>query len=165
MNLPVLYSTPRILGTLHTHHHDAHEEEEHGHGKGYSVNRQISDGKLAIDCERVGNVIGTVRTKWYLWNVSINMKIRHHSWWSKGDNHVHSYKKFTFFRVSWRPGAKVMQAVIVPSSNIRAYIMRVLVLLRHDGHCEQHKLHAVPPHIQASCWVEEKKINCWLYNV
>lgn len=44
-----------------------------------------------------------------------------------------------------------MQAAIVPSINNNAYIIRVLVLLRHVGHWEQQKLQAVLPQRQASC--------------
>jgi hypothetical protein len=44
-----------------------------------------------------------------------------------------------------------MHAAIVPSSNITAYIMRVDVELRHDGHAEQHRLHAALPQQHASC--------------
>lgn len=43
-----------------------------------------------------------------------------------------------------------MQAAIVPSINNNAYIIRVLVLLRHVGHWEQQKLQAVLPQRQAS---------------
>lgn len=43
-------------------------------------------------------------------------------------------KIFTFLSASCKPGANVMQAAIVPSINNNAYIIRVLVLLRHVGH-------------------------------
>lgn len=56
----------------------------------------------------------------------------------------------TFLSASCKPGANVIQAAIVPSINNNAYIIRVLVLLRHVGHWEQQKLQAVLPQRQAS---------------
>lgn len=43
-----------------------------------------------------------------------------------------------------------MQAVIVPTSNMIAYIMRVEVELRHEGQAVQHNPHAALPQQQAS---------------
>lgn len=37
-----------------------------------------------------------------------------------------------------------MPALIAPNNNIIAYINRVDVEFRHDGHAEQHNEHAVP---------------------
>lgn len=44
----------------------------------------------------------------------------------------------------------MMQAVIVTSSNITAYIIRVDVEFLHVGQAEQHKLQAALPQQQAS---------------
>lgn len=44
-----------------------------------------------------------------------------------------------------------MQAAMVPSSSMTAYIIRVDVELRHDGQAEQHKLQAALPQQQANC--------------
>lgn len=43
-----------------------------------------------------------------------------------------------------------MHAVMVPTSNMMAYMSRVEVEFRHDGHAEQHKEHAALPQQQAS---------------
>jgi len=59
-------------------------------------------------------------------------------------------RKPTFLRAFCRPGARVMQAAMVPNSRSNAYMMRVLVLFLHEGHCEQQKLQAVLPHRHAS---------------
>lgn len=48
---------------------------------------------------------------------------------------------------------------MVPSINNNAYIIRVLVLLRHVGHWEQQKLQAVLPQRQASYMKKFNQIN------
>lgn len=44
-----------------------------------------------------------------------------------------------------------MQATIVPTSNISAYIIRVEVEFRQEGHDAQHNEQAVLPQHHASC--------------
>jgi len=51
-----------------------------------------------------------------------------------------------------------MQAAIVPNSRSNAYMMRVLVLFLHEGHCEQQKLHAVLPHRHASYTMKQNSM-------
>lgn len=56
----------------------------------------------------------------------------------------------TFFNQSCRPGANAMPEMIAPTSSIIAYINRVDVEFRHDGHAAQHNEQAVPVQQQAS---------------
>jgi hypothetical protein len=56
----------------------------------------------------------------------------------------------TCFKASCNPGARVMAATIVVANSIIAYIKRVDVLFRHEGHAEQHSEQAVPVQQQAS---------------
>lgn len=56
----------------------------------------------------------------------------------------------TFLSVSCKPGERVIQAAIVPNSNIKAYIILVDVELRHDGQALQHNEQAALPQQQAS---------------
>lgn len=56
----------------------------------------------------------------------------------------------TFRSTSCRPGANVMQAAIVPMSNINAYMILVDVEFLHDGHALQHKEHAALPQQHAN---------------
>lgn len=46
-----------------------------------------------------------------------------------------------------------MQATMVPSSIIIAYIRRDDVEFLHDGHAAQQRLQAAEPQQQAICWV------------
>lgn len=48
-----------------------------------------------------------------------------------------------------------MQAAIITSSSMTAYMSRVEVELAHDGHAEQHKEHAALPQQHASCAAEQ----------
>ena len=52
-----------------------------------------------------------------------------------------------------------MQAAMVPKSSITAYMMRVDVELRHDGHAEQQRLHAALPQQHASCNIQFNNLN------
>ena len=49
-----------------------------------------------------------------------------------------------------KPGASIIQATNVPASRTRAYAIRVAVEFLHDGHAEQHRLHAALPKQQAN---------------
>lgn len=60
------------------------------------------------------------------------------------------FKELTDFKASSKPGDRVMHAAIVPTNNIRAYIILEDVEFLHDGHAEQHKEQAVLPKQQAS---------------
>ena len=55
----------------------------------------------------------------------------------------------TFASLACIPGASMMQATIVPTSSISAYIMRVVVEFLDDGHIAQQNEHAVLPKQQA----------------
>lgn len=52
------------------------------------------------------------------------------------------------------PGASIIQATIVPINNIIAYIIRVEVEFRHDGHAAQHNEQAALPQHHASCRIK-----------
>lgn len=59
------------------------------------------------------------------------------------------------FSVSCKPGIRVIPATMAPTNNMTAYIIRVEVELRHDGHAEQHSENAVP--VQQQAHYGEKK--------
>lgn len=56
----------------------------------------------------------------------------------------------TFLSASCNPGAKVIQAAIVLSNSMIAYMILVDVELRHDGQAEQHNEHAALPQQHAN---------------
>lgn len=56
----------------------------------------------------------------------------------------------TPFNHSWSPGARAMPDTMAPNNNINAYIKRVDVEFRHDGHEAQHNEQAVPVQQQAN---------------
>ena len=56
----------------------------------------------------------------------------------------------TLSKELWRPGANIIQAMIVPTRTIEAYAIRVVVELLAFGQHAQHKLHAALPKQQAT---------------
>nr|CAI5866004.1 unnamed protein product [Callosobruchus analis] len=62
----------------------------------------------------------------------------------------YDYLGLTFLRTPSSPGDNVMQAAIVPTNNINAYMILVEVEFLHDGHAEQHKEQAALPQQHAS---------------
>lgn len=86
-------------------------------------------------------------------NPTIPIEVSHVSSIDKANAVMAPYYKSgpTFLSVSCSPGASVMQAATVPSRSITAYMMRVDVELRQDGHAEQHRPHAALPQQHANC--------------
>lgn len=62
----------------------------------------------------------------------------------------------TFVKACCSPLDNVMQAAIVVTNNIRAYIIREEVEFLHDGQAEQQSEHAVLVQQQANCAAEQR---------